>query len=203
MTGTDAESGAASDPKDLVARARTFAIRAHEGHTRKGSDEPEVSHPLAVAELVAAHGHAPHVVAAAVLHDVIEDTDVSEAELRREFPDDVCDLVVDLTEPPAGPDRRATWQRRKEHKLARLADAADDALVICAADRLHNLESLLAMLQARGLDAFAVFSRGPERTLWFEREVERVLARRLDAPLVDAYRKALRSLEAKLDALSS
>lgn len=186
-----------------VERARAFAIRAHEGRTRKGSDDPEVSHPLAVADLVAAHGHPPHVVAAAVLHDVIEDTDVSEAALRREFPDEVCDLVIDLTEPPAGPDRRASWQQRKEHKLARLADASDEALVICAADRLHNLESLLAMLDARGLAAFEVFSRGPEKTLWFEREVERILASRLDDPLLDAYRETLRALEAKIDASSS
>lgn len=186
-----------------VERARAFAIRAHEGRTRKGSDEPEVSHPLAVADLVAAHGHAPHVIAAAMLHDVIEDTDVSEAALRSEFPDDVCAIVLDLTEPPAGPDRRASWQQRKEHKLAGLAEASSDALVICAADRLHNLQSLLAMLDVHGLATFDVFSRGPEETLWFEREVERILAKRLDDPLLDAYREALRSLEAKLDASSS
>ena len=83
----------------MLERAIQFATQAHKGQFRKYTGEPYITHPLAVMEIVkGVPGHTPEMLVAAVLHDVVEDTDVSLMEIQEEFGDAVSDLVLHLTD---------------------------------------------------------------------------------------------------------
>lgn len=137
-----------SDTTPLSHRARELARVAHAGHVRKAGDVPYFSHLEAVAELVAEHGHGDEVqIAAAYLHDLIEDRPIFEERLRTEMPLDVVAIVEVLTEPKldaAG--RRRTKQKRFRDYVTQLqadTDAARAAIPVSCADKVHNLRSLV------------------------------------------------------------
>ena len=122
----------------LVRKAHAFAAKAHAGVYRMGSGEPYVEHCERVAASLAALGFPEYVVAAALLHDVVEDCPVSSAELAAEFGSEVAELVAEVTNPvlPKVPGNRA-WRMAEINKhLAKasyfgasikLADIADNA----------------------------------------------------------------------------
>ncbi len=190
-----------SDPADpgnsglpdtpLVERALVMATRAHAGRVRKGGSEPEITHPVAVARIVAHHGYGDVAIAAALLHDVVEDTDLEPEDLRAEFPEGVCRIVADLTEDRIEGPRSETWERRKASKLARLESAGESSLAVCAADRIHNMESVIAMLAERGADALAPFSRPPAEMLAYERRIAGRVRQGLAHPIVDRLERTL------------
>ena len=123
---------------DLEARALAFAKAAHEsvGQRRKYTGEPYIVHPMAVAELVRSVPHTPQMVAAAYLHDVVEDTPVTIEEVRVEFGPEVGELVdwlTDVSRPEDG-NRRV----RKELDRQHLAKAPPAAQTIKLADLIDN-----------------------------------------------------------------
>ncbi len=123
----------------LIERAQAFATRAHEGATRKFTGEPYVTHPQQVAERAAALSDATdEMVAAAWLHDVVEDTSYTEDDIAAEFGDVVASLVMELTNPSkltTGLSREQKKQLDREH----LAQISLPAKRIKLLDRLHNL----------------------------------------------------------------
>jgi hypothetical protein len=132
------ESQTQSPVADLVARAQAFAIDAHAGQTRKGAArEPYVVHLAEVATLTRAFGGTDAAVAAAWLHDCIEDCAVVDAEIRAAFGDTVADLVGELTDPPRTP--RAQRRRLQVEKAARKSPQAQ---LIKVADKTSNLRSV-------------------------------------------------------------
>ena len=94
---------------NLIERAVALAVRAHEGKMRKGTLMPYIVHPVAVAFILARHGFSDTVIAAALVHDTVEDTSVTDAELRHELGDEVADLVAPANLPQAR-DPRANAQ---------------------------------------------------------------------------------------------
>ncbi len=185
----------------LLERAHAVADEAHAGNTRKGSDTPEITHPIGVAWIVQSHGFDETLVAAALLHDVVEDTILTREELEDQFPVAVCAIVHDLTEKSYEGTRRQTWRMRKETKIQRLRQAPVDSLVVCAADRLHNVRDLIQMTRDKGLDGWAPFSRGPRETLWFEHSIASILQERLAHAIAREHLQALGELESLIDAL--
>ncbi len=126
---------------DLVERARVFATAAHGaiGQVRKYTGEPYIVHPKAVAELVASVGGTPEMVAAAWLHDVVEDTPTPMAAIGESFGPSVALLVNWLTDEEL-PGNRAT---RKAAALRRWANVHPDAKTIKLADLIDNTASIL------------------------------------------------------------
>jgi (p)ppGpp synthase/HD superfamily hydrolase len=136
-----------ADAGDLEARALEFARAAHGsiGHMRKYTGEPYIVHPIAVAEIVRSVPHTPEMIAAAYLHDVVEDTPVTLDELRAEFGDEVAELVDWLTDVsrPGDGNRRTRKAIDLEHtakappaaKTIKLADLIDNSLTIAEHDR--------------------------------------------------------------------
>jgi (p)ppGpp synthase/HD superfamily hydrolase len=132
---------------DLEARALEFARAAHAsiGHMRKYTGEPYIVHPIAVAEIVRSVPHTPEMIAAAYLHDVVEDTPVTLDEIRAEFGDEVAELVDWLTDvsKPGDGNRRTRKAIDLEHtakappaaKTIKLADLIDNSLAIAKHDR--------------------------------------------------------------------
>jgi len=115
---------------NLVKNARDLALVAHQGQTRKGSGVPYFTHPEAVAQLLEATGESKAVVAAAYLHDVLEDTDES----IDHFPADVVTIVTKLT-------HKGGYKNSKVDAVMKL-EGDRDAIVIKLADRLHNFSDV-------------------------------------------------------------
>ena len=125
---------------DLVNRALVFATRAHAaiGQTRKFTDEPYIVHPIEVMMLVRSAGGSEAMQAAALLHDVIEDTPVSAEALGAEFGEEVLGLVLELTAPDHPGDRAA----RKAAECERLAGISAEAQTIKLADVISNCRTV-------------------------------------------------------------
>jgi (p)ppGpp synthase/HD superfamily hydrolase len=127
---------------DLERRALEFAKAAHESvdQRRKYTHEPYIVHPIAVAELVKSVDHTPEMVAAALLHDVVEDTPVSLQTIRTEFGPVVADLVdwlTDISRPEDGNRRK-----RKRIDLEHSAKAPPAAKTIKLADLIDNTRTI-------------------------------------------------------------
>jgi len=157
----------------LVRRARVFAAQRHAGQRRKGDGKPFITHPVAVGRILARQGMPEHVVAAGLLHDVLEDTPTPSSEIARLFGRRVASLVEEVTEP----DKRHSWEYRKRAYLRHLKKASRGALSISCADKLHNTASLLAAYHREGPVVFDRFSRGIDRKAEYHREVCQAIRR--------------------------
>jgi (p)ppGpp synthase/HD superfamily hydrolase len=178
----------------LVGDALEKAREAHAGQIRNGSGGmPYIEHPQAVAALLAENGFGEEVLAAALLHDVVEDSETTVAELRERFGDPIAGLVDALSDDESIADYR---ERKDEHR-ARVAAAGADALAIYCADKLTNVRTLRDAYAEEG-EAVAEEFKVPldlKVEIW-EADVE--LLRR-EAPQL-AY---LPELEAELSRLSA
>ena len=125
----------------LVLDAVNFAILAHGAQVRKYNGEPYVTHLIAVAKTVSNVSDDPMLVAAAILHDVLEDTRVTEKQLREKFPERVVNLVVEVTDvsKPHDGNRRIRKAMDRDH----LAKASPCAQTIKYADILDNTSNIL------------------------------------------------------------
>lgn len=124
----------------LLTRAWRVATERHVDHRRKGERaEPYVNHLAEVADLVAeaTHGTDPCLVAAAVLHDTIEDTGITHAELEEQFGSDVADLVVEVTD-----DKALTSAERKQLQVDHAGRSSARAKLLKLADKTSNLRSI-------------------------------------------------------------
>jgi len=187
-------TGFAGTYSDLIRRALAFAARKHTS-PRKGTDVPYIIHPAHVAIILARHGYDDHVLAAAILHDVLEDTDTTPDELRGVFGERVFHLVIEVSEPTFGLPKSDTWEQRKWAKLEQLRKATPEALAICAADRLHNVSDTLHDIAVHGAVVWQRFRRRPEKCLEFEQAVLDILLERFPHPLTDEYAAALEKLQ--------
>lgn len=175
----------------LVREARVFAAERHRGQLRKGDGKPFITHPTAVAAILARHRMPPEVVAAGFLHDVLEDTPTPAAEIRRLFGPKVEKLVRDVTEP----DKRHPWEFRKRAYLAHMRHASRGALAISCADKLHNTLSLIAAYRREGPAVFDRFSRGMEEKLAYHLQICREIRRRWSAcPMLGKLERAVAEL---------
>jgi (p)ppGpp synthase/HD superfamily hydrolase len=125
----------------LELRAKAFATVAHQGQVRKYTGEPYINHPAAVVELVRTVPHTQEMLAAAWLHDVVEDTDTTLIEVRDRFGLKVAAYVLFLTDVSKPEDgNRAT---RKALDRVHLTTAPPKAMTIKLADLIHNTGSIV------------------------------------------------------------
>lgn len=144
------EGIAALEARDLVRRAYAMAARAHEGQVRK-SGEPYLIHPMSVAQILAELHFEPAVIAAGLLHDVLEDSDITREEIREAFGDEILVLVEGVTKlerverrVQADDGRVRDLQEMESLRKLLIAMATDDIRIIFIklADRLHNMRTL-------------------------------------------------------------
>ena len=130
---------------NIRAKALQTATEAHEGQDRKYEGGPYVIHPIRVSERVAFAGLGEDAVAAALLHDVVEDTETSPQDILNAFGPRVARLVEALTDPPTvegGPNRKARKAATRERFAAPEGQDAIDAHTVKVADLLDNLPSI-------------------------------------------------------------
>jgi myo-inositol-1(or 4)-monophosphatase len=137
---------------ELVSEAIEFAVKVHDGMRRKESSIPYILHPLEAAVIVSTMTDDQQVIASAVLHDVVEDTDITIDEIEEKFGKRVRELVESETENkrseiPAS----ETWRLRKEESLEVLKNACDiGVLMVWLGDKLANIRSFYREFQQEG-----------------------------------------------------
>lgn len=163
----------------LFERALVYAVQKHAGAVRKLDDSPYILHPMETAGVVSTLTHDEEVLAAAVLHDTVEDTDATQDEIRELFGERTAALVASETEDKR-PDlpKSQSWRIRKEESLRELA-AAEDPGVLCLwlGDKLSNLRSLRRARQAEGDAVWLRFNqRDPAQHAWYYRSIVGLLS---------------------------
>lgn len=168
-------------------RAVARAVADFRGIRRKGTQIPYVTHLFAVAAFVGEHGGDEDQLAAAILHDWLEDVPgASVATLEAEFGARVARLVAGLSDSVGHP--KPPWRARKEAYLAHLRAEAEELKLISASDKLHNCQCIRRDLAAVGDDLWGRFTAGRDGTLWYYDSVAEALADGWPHPLATRLR---------------
>jgi GTP pyrophosphokinase len=176
-------------------QALVYADELHETQRRKGSGAPYIAHLLGVAAIVLEHGASEDEAIAALLHDAVEDQGGPStlAAIRLRFGPRVAEIVAGCTDADTVP--KPPWQERKEAYLAHLAAADEGVCLVCAADKLYNLRTIVADYRAIGEEIWPRFTAGKSGTLWYYREVTRVLRQAWPDALVEELARTVAELE--------
>jgi (p)ppGpp synthase/HD superfamily hydrolase len=143
--------------------AIVFAARKHDGQVRKGTDIPYIAHPMEVMWiLMASDQWNDEVLIAGILHDVLEDTDATEDEVKEKFGDRVLHIIQQESE-----DKSKSWKDRKQAAIDHLAGADDEVKAVCCADKLSNLLSMYADKQECGEVLWKRFNASKEDIHWY------------------------------------
>jgi (p)ppGpp synthase/HD superfamily hydrolase len=150
-------------------RAFQFAAEKHAGQARKASTIPYIAHLMSVTSLVLEAGGDEALAIAALLHDAVEDCGGAPMlnEVRRRFGERVARVVDGCTDTDIYP--KPPWRERKETYLRHLRKADADTRLVSAADKLHNVRSILSDYRTVGESVWARFNGGREGTLWYYR----------------------------------
>jgi myo-inositol-1(or 4)-monophosphatase len=159
---------------ELVSEAVAFAVKVHDGMHRKKSDLPYILHPMEAAVIVGTMTDDQNVIAAAALHDVVEDAGVTIEEIEEKFGKRVRELVASETE-----DKRAdlppsdTWRVRKEESLAVLRTTDDiGVLMVWLGDKLANMRSIYRDWKVEGDAMWQRFNqKNVTEQAWYYRSI--------------------------------
>ena len=147
----------------LIFDAIEYAARAHREHYRKGTKIPYIIHPISVAKILIEYDCAEELIVAGILHDTVEDTDVTLENIRQSFGDKVASLVKAASEP----DKSDTWENRKRHTIESLKTASMDVLLLTCADKLDNIRSIKEDYERFGESVWKRFRRAKDSQNWY------------------------------------
>ena len=181
---------------ELVSEAIIFAVKAHDGMRRKKSEAPYILHPMEAAVIVGTMSDDQNLIAAAALHDVVEDAGVTIEEVEERFGKRVRELVASETE-----DKRAdlpptdTWRIRKEESLTVLKNTEDlGVLMVWMGDKLANMRAIYHTWKVEGDAMWEKFNQKNEsEQAWYYRSILRLTERLSDTSAWLEY-KALTEL---------
>ncbi len=127
----------------LLDKAIVFAVKAHANTERRGKGFPYIVHPMEAVEIVATVSNDQELLAAAALHDTVEDTDVTIEQIRAEFGDRIANLVdAESDKFEASVSETDSWRTRKQAAIDRLAKAPHDAKIVALGDKLSNMRAI-------------------------------------------------------------
>lgn len=164
----------------IVSQALVFATEHHQHQHRKGTKIPYMAHLLNVCKLVAENNCSDEILAAALLHDVVEDTDVTIEEIEEKFGKQVAEIVRGATEldklEKKAIEKESTWLERKEHTIHFLQHEANtDQLLVSGADKLDNLRSIVYDYKRIGEKLWTRFNATKEQQAWYYTSVATIL----------------------------
>lgn len=186
---------------DRINHAFAFAAKHHDQQVRKGTRLPYLTHPANVAVILTRYGCTDDTVVAGILHDVIEDCvregwtrEMLEERIAHKFGSGVLETVLSVTKRRTDDDGiEMSHEDRSDDYLDRLELASEDALWVCAADKVHNANSILSDLRRTSFPetVWGRFSAGREGTVrWYQRVAERLREIGFTAPIVDELASA-------------
>ena len=160
----------ANNPLDteLLDRAIIFAVKAHAGTERRGKGFPYIVHPMEAMEIVSTRTADQERLAAAALHDTVEDTDVTVEQLRSEFGDRIADLVdAESDVMDEGVSEEDSWRARKEAGIRHLARAGREAKLVALGDKLSTTRAIARDYAAQGDAFWSIFhAKDPKQHAW-------------------------------------
>ena len=169
-----------------------FAARAHRGQFRKKTRVPYILHPLNVARLLIEAGCEEDVVVAGLLHDTVEDANVSLKQIHEMFGGRVAELVEATTEP----DKSQSWEKRKQHTIESMKSAPIEVLFVLCADKIDNLRTMRADIVRMGAsDVWSRFKRGKEQQEWYFRGLASVVCSRASEGASSIFREFTREVD--------
>ena len=190
-------------PTGLIQEAFKIASHEHRDCVRKGTSIPYVSHLLAVSALVIEHGGDEVQAAAALLHDVLEDTEVDEFMLRALIDRPVVDIVVACSDTQKKP--KPAWRPRKEKYLKHLREMiaepeVNPAILVALADKVHNAETTADTVLHKGKTAKEIYddpnfnAKVDEQKWWYESLVTEFHKSKVAPGLVDRLDRAVKAI---------
>ena len=179
---------------ELLDRAIIFAVKAHAGTERRGKGFPYIVHPMEAMEIVATITPDQELLAAAALHDVVEDTEISADEIRREFGDRIAALVVAESDVfVEGVSEEDSWHDRKQAAMDRLAAAPHDAKIVAMGDKLSNMRAIARDYAVKGDELWKIFhAKDPKDHEWHYRGLAAALEELKDT---FAYREFVKLID--------
>lgn len=152
--------------KNQIEEAIELAALAHNGQLRKGTDIPYITHPFAVGLMLMDTGCSESVVIAGILHDTVEDTDLTLDHIRINFGDSVADIVDGCSE-----DKTLKWTARKTERIEALKSASTEVCIVTCADKLHNLRTVISEFEDIGNEVWDRFHGGFEAQSWYYQSI--------------------------------
>ena len=155
----------------LLDRAIIFAVRAHAGTERRGKGFPYIVHPMEAVEIVATMTRDQELLAAAALHDTVEDTDTTVEQIREEFGDRIASLVASESDIVLeGLPAEDSWHARKQAAIDRLDRASHDAKIVALGDKLSNMRAIARDYAQQGDALWNLFhAKDPKDHEWHYR----------------------------------
>lgn len=147
----------------FIQKGISHAIKLHDLQLRKGTEDPYSIHPISLAMMLIELDLSPEIITAALLHDVIEDTEWTYDDLEEAYNPEIALLVKACTEE----NRSEKWELRKERTIEKFNTLSDTAKWVVLADKLHNLFSMYQQYQLKGEAVWQHFSRGSEKQKWY------------------------------------
>ncbi len=184
--------------KDKIEYAIYFATKAHKDQKRKVEDVNMIFHPFTVGMILQRNGCDEDVVAAGILHDVVEDTPYSFDDIEKEFGKKVRDYVYDASEP----DKSLEWEERKKHTIEHIKNAPLGSKLIVACDKISNLEDLSDCIELYGEEKeFSSLKRGKDKQKWYYTNVYKSCVNGVDEnnPIFKRYKEVLEKVFGKID----
>ena len=171
-----------------VELAITTMLEAHGLGRRKAGRGFEAAHVLSVAMIVGDFGFEEDAVVAAILHDTLEDTNLNRDVIKQRFGERVLAVVSDVTEPP----KNVSWRTRKETYIEHLRRCPrDEARAVAAADKIHNLSSMVAGFETLGPTFADAFTADIDGMIWYHERVHRMLIDTWAHPILDEHGRRL------------
>ena len=163
---------------DIFDKAIVFATKAHSGGLRKGTNTPYITHPMEVAAIVATMTDDKDILAAAILHDTVEDTEKTIDDIRGEFGEKIARLVATESEnkrdnlPP-----EATWKIRKQETLNHLKSATKEEKMITLGDKLSNIRAIYRDYSTIGDELWKRFNqKDKSEHAWYYKTIAELLS---------------------------
>jgi len=181
---------------DRINHAFAYAAKHHDQQVRKGTRLPYLTHPANVAVILARYACAEETIVAGVLHDVVQDCvrdgwthEMLQERIGSKFGNTVLETVLAVSERRLDDDGvELSYDDRKNDYVERLSLASEDALWVCAADKVHNANSILSDLRRTSFPetVWGRFSVGREGTVkWYRRVSDRLRELGFDAPIAN------------------
>jgi GTP pyrophosphokinase len=192
VAGTPA--GEALEPRvwgPRFAEALGYSCEKHNGQIRKGNGSPYITHPLAVASLVGEYGGDEDQAIAALLHDLLEDCEVTAEEIAARFGTRVADIVLDCSDTTVRP--KPPWRARKEAYLRKLESVGADSKLVITADKLHNAQCIVHDLArpSVGVRIWSRFRASREEEIWYFQALVDELGRDWQHDLLEELRRVV------------
>lgn len=167
--------------KNRIEEAIEVAAQAHHAQFRKGTNTPYISHPYAVGLMLMEAGCSESVVIAGILHDTVEDTNLTLECIRENFGELVADIVDGCSE-----NKSLRWRERKTERIEALKTATTEVCLVTCADKLHNLRTVISEYDDIGDAVWERFHGGLEGQAWYYQSILESLRTHIESNKLEA-----------------